>query len=99
MNAEKQYYVYMLASSKHGTIYIGVTSNLLRRVWEHKEGVIEGFTSKYKVHKLVWYEVHQEVREAILREKRLKRWNREWKIRLIEENNPDWSDLYFGLNG
>ena len=98
MVGEKQYYVYILASGKHGTLYIGVTNDLLRRVWEHREGAVEGFTKKHKVHKLVWFEVHQEITEAILREKRLKHWNRDWKINLIEESNPEWVDLYIGLN-
>ncbi len=98
MVGEKQYYVYILASGKHGTLYIGVTNDLFRRVWEHREGAVEGFTKKHKVHKLVWFEVHQEITEAILREKRLKHWNRDWKINLIEESNPEWVDLYIGLN-
>ena len=97
MNGEKQYYVYILSSSKQGTLYIGVTSNLLKRVWEHKEEIIEGFTKKYNVHKLVWYEVHQEIEAAIIREKRLKAWKRDWKINLIEENNSDWQDLSLDL--
>ncbi len=97
MSGEKQYFVYILASSKHGTIYIGVTSDLLKRVWQHKEGLVAGFTKTHAVHRLVWYEVHQEVEAAIVREKRLKHWNRDWKINLIEEENPDWSDLYIGL--
>lgn len=97
MIGEKQYFVYILASAKHGTLYIGVTSDLLRRVWEHKEARTEGFTKKYKVHLLVWYEVHQDIEAAIVREKRLKRWNREWKINLIEEQNPDWLDLALEL--
>ena len=89
----KQYFVYMLAGSKHGTLYIGVTGDLLKRVWEHRESMAEGFTKKYSVHKLVWYEAHQEIEAAIIREKRLKAWKRDWKIRLIEEDNPDWHDL------
>lgn len=93
----KQYFVYILASSKHGTLYIGVTSDLLKRVWQHKEEIVEGFTKKYGVHKLVWYEVHQEIEAAIIREKRLKVWKRDWKIKLIEENNPDWQDLALEL--
>ena len=97
MKGEKQYFVYILASSKYGTLYIGVTSDLLKRVWEHKEGVVEGFTTKYGVHKLVWYEVHREIEAAIVREKRLKHWNRDWKIKLVEEENPGWSDLFIGL--
>ena len=83
-----------MASKKNGTLYIGVTSNLLKRVWEHKNGLIEGFTQKYNVKTLVYYEVYEDVKEAIIREKRLKKWNRGWKIRLIESKNPDWKDLY-----
>ncbi len=97
MNGEKQYYVYILASAKHGTLYIGVTSDLLKRIWQHKEEIVEGFTKKYSVHKLVWYEVHQEIEAAILREKRLKAWKRHWKINLIEDDNPDWQDLSLNL--
>ena len=84
----------MLASDRNGTIYIGVTSSLVKRVWEHKEGVVPGFTSEYGVHKLVWYEQHESAESAITREKRIKKWNRDWKIKLIEESNPYWNDLY-----
>ena len=84
----------MLASDRNGTLYIGVTSNLVKRVWEHKEGVVPGFTSEYGVHKLVWYEQHESAESAITREKRIKKWNRDWKIKLIEESNPYWNDLY-----
>ena len=91
---EKQFCVYMLASDRNGTLYVGVTSNLVKRVWEHKEGVVPGFTSEYGVHKLVWYEQHGSAETAITREKRIKKWNREWKIKLIEETNPYWNDLY-----
>jgi putative endonuclease len=86
--------VYMLASKRGGVIYIGVTSHLLQRVWQHRNNSVEGFTRKYHVHKLVYYELHMDMRNAIAREKRLKKWNREWKIRLIEERNPDWLDLW-----
>ena len=86
--------VYILASQPYGTLYIGVTSNLIKRVWEHKNDLAEGFTSKYRVHKLVWYELHDSMESAILREKRLKNWKRDWKIRLIEQENPHWIDLY-----
>jgi putative endonuclease len=85
--------VYILSSKKNGTIYIGVTSNLIKRVYEHKEGLIEGFTKKYKVHNLVYFEQTNNVNEAIRREKQLKKWNRQWKINLIEKENPDWLDL------
>jgi len=89
-----QYYVYILASKKNGTLYIGVTSDLVKRCYEHKQDLVEGFTKKYQVHILVYYESHNEVREAIKREKQLKKWNRSWKIRLIEEKNSEWRDLY-----
>jgi putative endonuclease len=91
---DKHYYVYILASGKHGTLYIGVTSNLVQRVWQHKEELADGFTRQYNVKMLVWYEQHEDVLAAITREKQMKKWNREWKIRLIEENNPAWRDLY-----
>lgn len=96
---KKQYYVYILASKKYGTLYTGVTSNLIKRIWEHKQGLVEGFTKQYKVHKLVYYEIHQDVIEAILREKRIKKWRRDGKIKLIEARNHQWVDLYLGLNG
>jgi len=86
--------VYILASKRNGTVYVGVTSNLTKRVWEHKNNLVAGFTQKYGVHRLVWYEVHDEMESAITREKQLKRWNRAWKIDLIEETNKDWTDLY-----
>jgi putative endonuclease len=94
---EKQYFVYLLASKPYGTIYTGVTSNLIQRVFQHKEGLVDGFTKKYDVHQLVYYEVHLDIREAILREKRIKKWNRQWKINLIEQNNPHWINLSIGL--
>jgi len=96
-NASKrmgQYYVYILASQRNGTLYIGMTNDLIRRVWEHKQDLVEGFTKKYGVHRLVWYEPADEPLAAITREKQLKKWNRAWKLRLIEEMNPDWRDLY-----
>ncbi len=86
--------VYILASKPKGTLYIGVTSNLVQRVWEHKNDLAEGFTKRYQVHDLVWYEVHDSMESAIGKEKALKKWNRAWKIRLIEEDNPVWADLY-----
>jgi putative endonuclease len=82
-----QYYIYILASKRNGTLYIGVTNNLVRRVWEHKNDVVEGFTKKYGVHQLVWYEVADTPGAAIAREKQLKKWNRAWKLKLIEEKN------------
>ena len=86
--------VYILASSPNGTLYIGVTSNLLQRVWLHKSQLSEGFTKRYGVHKLAWYEFHGAMSEAIAKEKAIKKWNRAWKIRLIQEDNPNWADLY-----
>jgi len=90
----KQYFIYILASQRNGTLYIGVTSNLVKRVYEHKNDLVDGFTSKYKVHTLVYFEAANDVKAAISREKQLKWWKREWKINLIEENNPEWLDLY-----
>jgi len=78
-------------------LYVGVTSNLIKRVWEHKEDVVPGFTKQYGVHLLVWFEMHETMDAAITREKQIKKWNREWKIRRITETNPDWKDLYFDL--
>ncbi len=83
----------MLASKRNGTVYIGVTSDLVKRLHQHKSGVTEGFTAKYSVHSLVWHEVHENMESAIMREKQMKKWNRSWKLRLIEEANPDWNDL------
>jgi putative endonuclease len=90
---QKQYYLYILASKRNGTLYIGITNDIIRRVGEHKLKLIDGFTKKYNVALLVYYEVFNDVNEAILREKRLKKWNRDWKIRLIESINPNWDDL------
>ena len=89
----KNYYIYILASKKNGTLYIGMTNDLVRRIFEHKSGSIEGFTKKYSVDKLVYLESTTDVNEAIAREKRLKKWKRQWKIDLIENSNPDWRDL------
>jgi len=91
---EQQPCVYLLASKRNGTLYTGVTSALLKRVWEHKNNVVEGFTKKYGVHTLVWYEVHETMESAIRREKTIKDWKRSWKIKVIEEMNPQWRDLY-----
>ncbi len=91
---ERQPCVYMMASQRNGTLYIGVTSNLIKRIWEHKTNVVEGFTKKYGIHLLVWYEVHETMGSAIQKEKALKKWQRKWKIDLIESLNPDWKDLY-----
>lgn len=87
-------YVYLLASRKHGTLYLGVTNDLIRRVYEHKNKIVRGFTSQYDVAKLVWYETYDDPENASRREKELKKWRRDWKIRLIEEDNPNWDDLY-----
>ena len=88
------YYVYILTSRRNGTLYIGVTNNLARRTYEHRENLVEGFTKKYGVHRLVYFEEHADIRAAIQREKNMKHWKRSWKIALIEEDNPDWLDLY-----
>ncbi|MBL1321390.1 MAG: GIY-YIG nuclease family protein [Methylophaga sp.] len=90
----KQSCVYMIASQKNGTLYIGVTSDLIKRIWQHKNNEVEGFTKTHQIHSLVWYELHQEMESAIAREKQLKKWNRDWKIELIEENNSVREDLY-----
>jgi len=90
----KSYYVYILASERNGTLYIGFTNDLKRRIFEHRNNLIDGFTKKYKVHSLVYYEETNDVNSAIEREKILKTWNRHWKTNLIEKENPDWNDLY-----
>jgi len=95
----KSYYVYILANKRNGTLYTGVTGNLIRRVYEHKNDLVEGFTSKYGIHMLVYYESCDSTEAAIQREKNLKFWHRKWKIRLIEEMNPDWKDLYDEIIG
>lgn len=91
---DKQPTVYLLANRKRGTLYIGVTSDLVRRVAEHKTGALGGFTKRYEIHQLVWYEAHGSMGSAIKREKAIKKWKRSWKLELIETNNPDWWDLY-----
>ena len=91
----KPYYVYILASKKNGTLYLGVTNDIARRIYEHKNNLVDGFTKKYSVHCLVYFEVCEDVRVAIQREKNIKKWRRRWRIELIEKNNPDWRDLYF----
>ena len=96
---ERWYYVYMLASRPNGTLYVGVTNDLLRRAIEHREGRIEGFTARYGLKNLVWFESTTSVRDAIRREKQIKKWNRAWKIRLIEESNPEWRDLWPDIVG
>lgn len=86
--------VYILASQKNGTLYIGVTGNLVQRIWQHKNDLVEGFTKRYGIHMLVYYELHSDINSAITREKQLKKWNREWKLGLIAQNNPQWHDLW-----
>jgi putative endonuclease len=90
----KQPAVYMLASQRNGTLYIGVTSDLIQRVWQHKEGLADGFTKTYDVKMLVWYEQHETMESAISKEKAMKKWLREWKLKTIEQTNPDWNDLW-----
>jgi putative endonuclease len=96
---EKVGYVYMLASGRYGTLYLGVTSNLVQRVGQHREAVVDGFTKKYKVKRLVWFETHVGIVEAITREKQLKQWNRTWKINLVHRTNPLWLDLFDDICG
>ncbi len=93
----KQPCVYILASKRNGTLYIGVTSSLVQRIWQHKNNEVEGFTKKYQVHRLVYYELHETMESAITREKQMKKWNRDWKIKLIEKENPNWHDLWSDL--
>ncbi len=93
------YYNYILANGKNGTLYNGVTNNLIKRVAQHKRKEVEGFTEKCEVNKLVWYEQTNDIRIAIEREKQIKKWNRKWRIRLIEKENPEWNDLYFEIGG
>jgi putative endonuclease len=96
---EHNYFVYLLASKRNGTLYCAVTGNLLGRIQTHREDLVDGFTRRYGVHLLVWYQWTDQIEAAILREKQIKKWNRAWKIRLIEETNPDWEDLYPRLFG
>ena len=98
MFVHRQYFVYILASKRNGTLYTGVTGDLLSRIFDHKNDVREGFTSRYGVHLLVWFEVHEDIEAAILREKRIKKWRRKWKLELVEKENPDWRDLYEKLS-
>jgi putative endonuclease len=91
--------VYIIASQRNGTLYIGVTSDLIQRIWQHREGVVDGFTQQHAVKTLVWYEQHDTMESAITREKALKKWNRDWKLRLIEKLNPEWADLWFEITG
>ena len=96
---DKKSYVYILASERYGTLYIGVTSDLMRRTWQHRSSAADGFTKLHHIKQLVWYETHDDIREAILREKQLKKWNRAWKVTLISSFNPAWRDLYSGITG
>jgi len=93
----KQPTVYILASQRNGTLYVGVTTDLVKRIWEHRNDVVEGFSSQYATHLLVFYELHGDMEHAITREKQLKKWKRAWKLRMIEERNPHWNDLYPSL--
>ena len=90
----KQPAVYILASQRNGTLYMGVTSDLVKRIWEHKNNLVEGFTKRYGVHQLVWYEMHENMESAIKREKQIKEWKRKWKLELIEDMNQNWEELY-----
>lgn len=91
---ERRPTVYLLASKFHGTLYVGVTSDLVQRIWQHRTGLVEGFTKRYAVHRLVWFEQADTMEVAIVREKQIKKWNRAWKVELIEKSNPDWRDLW-----
>ena len=91
---EKRFFVYIMASARHGTLYIGVTSNLPGRIWQHKNDLVAGFTKEHQVHILVWFEPHESAESAITREKQIKKWNRMWKVREIALTNPEWRDLY-----
>jgi len=93
------YYVYILASKRNGTLYVGFTIGLPERTWVHKNDIVEGFTKKYQVHILVWYEVHEDKEQALKREKQIKKWRRKWKLELIEKFNPEWKDLYDEITG
>ncbi|MEX1052261.1 MAG: GIY-YIG nuclease family protein [Patescibacteria group bacterium] len=92
--SNQSYWVYILASQRNGTLYIGITNNLIKRVWEHKNNKADSFTKKYKIYNLVYYEIHENPESAIIREKQIKKWRRLWKLRIIEEMNPEWKDLY-----
>jgi putative endonuclease len=95
----KAFCVYIMASQRNGTLYVGVTSDLVKRIWEHRQDAVKGFTQRYQVHDLVWYEQHETAESAISREKRIKKWKRSWKIELIQAMNPDWRDLYEDVVG
>jgi putative endonuclease len=95
----KQYYVYILANKPYGTLYAGVTNNLVKRCYQHRNKMVPGFTSKYHASRLVWYEVYGDIAAAIQREKQIKKWKRDWKIELIERENPHWEDMYLKITG
>ncbi len=97
MITSKDYCIYIMTNKNNSVLYIGVTNNLKRRVWEHKNNIGSSFVKKYKINKLVYFEVFSDISQAIIREKRLKKWNRDWKIKLIESKNPNWSDLYYQI--
>jgi putative endonuclease len=91
---DRQFCVYILTNQPYGTLYVGITNDLVRRAWEHRNNVVKGFSQEHGLHRLVWYEVHATAYEAITREKRIKKWHRDWKVNLIQEMNPEWDDLY-----
>ena len=91
---ERHYFVYILTNKAYGTLYVGITNDLVRRAWEHRNDFVEGFTRAHQLHRLVWYQAHEDVREAIAQEKRIKKWHRDWKVNLIQAKNPAWNDLY-----
>ena len=93
------YYVYILANRYCGTLYTGVTGDLIKQIYQHRESMVDGFSTRYRTHLLVWFEIHNDIREAIRREKQIRRWKRAWKIRLIEESNPQWEDLWCQITG
>ncbi|MBZ0157202.1 MAG: GIY-YIG nuclease family protein [Alphaproteobacteria bacterium] len=93
----KSFYVYILCNKRNGTLYTGVTSDLMKRIYEHRNNLVDGFTKEYAVHRPVWYEMHESADAAIAREKQIKRWRRDWKLHLIEKSNPQWNDLYDAL--
>jgi putative endonuclease len=97
INMDKQPCVYILANKKNGTLYVGVTSDLIKRVWEHKHNCMDGFSKKYAVHDLVWFEIHETMESAISGEKSIKKWRRQWKLELINRSNPYWRDLFYDL--
>jgi putative endonuclease len=94
---DKSSYVYILASAPYGTLYVGSTVDLVKRVWQHREGVVAGFTKQYRVTQLVWYEIHTDLMEAARRERQIKKWNRDWKVNLVQTINPGWRDLYLDI--